>query len=119
MSPVSASWQSTYSVGPNKILRMLERYASQPFENHPSSLLELANTLQVPFLRVKLNESSFGLGLCYDSVTIEPFDERQRHVGVNVVPILAFIQGVLRYEPLHGTRGAGYWEFTRNVPFKG
>jgi len=73
---------------------------------------------QIPYLRIKLVESNFGLGLFYDTLTIEPFDHHQRHAVVNVVLILAFIEGVLGYHPMPDTSGSGHWEFRRTTPFR-
>ncbi|OAP65584.1 hypothetical protein AYL99_01556 [Fonsecaea erecta] len=97
---------------------------------HESSLQLLAEYLQrwirtdpqdvrkIPYLRIKLNESSFGLGLFHDSLTIEPFDHHQRHVVVNISLVLAFIQGVLGYQRVYETSTAGQWEFRRDILFE-
>ena len=64
-----------------------------------------------------LHESTFGLGLTYDTLTLEPYSHGQRHVEVNATVILAFVEAVLGYK-LTNTSGAGFWEFRRDVGFR-
>jgi hypothetical protein len=71
---------------------------------------------QIPLLRATLGESNFGLGLSYDTLTIEPHDHHQRYVEINPTIVLVFIEGVLGYHLAH-TKGDS-WEFRREVAFK-
>jgi hypothetical protein len=93
-------------------LRLLAEYLQRWVKNDPQDVRK------IPYLRVRLVESNFGLGLFYDSLTIEPWDHHQRHVVMNPVLILAFIQGVLGYQSIQETSGQGYWEFKRTRPIK-
>ena len=70
-----------------------------------------------PYLRIKLEESSFGLGLFHDSLIVENFDHHQRHVMINFSLILAFIQGIPEYQTSSGTSGPDQCDFRREVPF--
>ncbi|OAG44351.1 hypothetical protein AYO21_01347 [Fonsecaea monophora] len=92
-------------------LRLLAEYLQRWTKTDPQDVRK------IPYLRIKLNESNFGLGLFRDSLTIEPFDYHQRQAVVNVTLVLAFIQGVLGYRRIPGTSGAGQWEFQRDTPF--
>ncbi|KIW89577.1 uncharacterized protein Z519_09733 [Cladophialophora bantiana CBS 173.52] len=92
-------------------LRLLAEYLKRWIRTDPQDVRK------IPYLRIKLNESSFGFGLFSDSLTIEPFDHYQRHVVVNVALILTFIQGVLGYQRVIEMSGAGNWEFRRDTPF--
>jgi hypothetical protein len=82
---------------------------------HPNKQ-HLTHKAQIPLLRATLGESNFGLGLSYDTVTIEPHDHNQRYVEVNPTIVLAFVEGVLGYRLAH-TKG-GSWEYRREVGFK-
>lgn len=67
-------------------------------------------------MRATLGESNFGLGLSYDTLTVEPHDGSQRYVEVNPTIVLVFIEGVLGYRLAH-TKGS-WWEYRREVAFK-
>ncbi|KIX95291.1 uncharacterized protein Z520_08808 [Fonsecaea multimorphosa CBS 102226] len=108
------------SNGPNKItvsgthepsLQLLAEYLRRWIKTDPR------NILKKPSLCITLNESNIGLGLFYDSLTIEPFEGILRPAVVNVSLILAFIQGILGYQRVHETSGPGQWEFSRVTPF--
>ncbi|OQV02927.1 hypothetical protein CLAIMM_08041 [Cladophialophora immunda] len=93
-------------------LRLLAEYLQRWIRTDPQDVRK------IPYLRIRLNESIFGLGLFRDSLTVEPYDHHQsRHVVVNVSLVLAFIQGVLGYQRVHEASGAGRWEFRRDTPF--
>ena len=52
----------------------------------------------LPVLKISLEESKFGLGVLYDSLIVEPTDERQTWVRVNPVLIISFIECILQYQ---------------------
>ncbi|KIX00629.1 uncharacterized protein Z518_09694 [Rhinocladiella mackenziei CBS 650.93] len=108
----SGTNQVTVTATHEPSLKLLADYLQRWIKNDPEDVRK------IPYLRIKLVVSNFGLGLFYDSLTIEPFDHHQRRIRVNVVLILAFIQGVLGYQPIHETSEGGFWEFRRTIPFK-
>lgn len=67
-------------------------------------------------VNLTLLESSFGLGLLYDSLVLEA----GRHKEVSAMMVLVFVESVLGYEPVG--RDADYtgsiWEFKRLRAFK-
>lgn len=73
---------------------------------------------QIPYLKIKLQESIFGMGLYYDRLTLEPFDHHQRNSIINVALIQAFIEGVLGYQPVNDHGSVDVREFKRTKPFR-
>lgn len=66
-------------------------------------------------MEIKLRESAFGLGLMYDTLTLEAARGRE----VNVMLILTLVEGVLGYESVaSNSAGSGVWEFKRVKGFK-
>ena len=68
-------------------------------------------------VEIKLRESPFGLGLLYDSMTIEA-DIRRGGV-VNASLVLVFLESVLGYDLLNDRGSSGsVWEFVRKRGFR-
>jgi hypothetical protein len=70
---------------------------------------------QPPIVEITLRESPFGLGLLYDTLTMEGI--RGREVGATLVLVL--VESVLGYDPVVGVGSAGsVWEFRRTKAFR-
>lgn len=64
---------------------------------------------------IQLRESLFGLGLLYDTLTIEAGRNRE----LNALMVLTLVENVLGYEPVKDGGAAGsVWEFKRTRGFK-
>ena len=76
-------------------------------------------TLQIPYFKVEMQESKFGLGVNFDTIAIEPHDQNQRWNKINPLPVVAFIEGILGYSPVPITNTAGgiFWEYRREEGF--
>ena len=68
-------------------------------------------------MTIRLQESSFGLGLLNDTLALETNGHRGREVSAMLV--LVFVESVLGYEPVVANGSAGsVWEFKRTRGFK-
>ncbi|KAK5056197.1 hypothetical protein LTR84_012750 [Exophiala bonariae] len=93
-------------------LRLLSEYLQRWIKIDPQDVRK------IPYLRIKLHESIFGMGLYHDRLTLEPFDHHQRNSVINVALIQSFIEGVLGYQPVSEHGGSGTREFKRTKPFR-
>jgi hypothetical protein len=70
---------------------------------------------QPPLVEIQLKESTFGLGLLYDSLTVDSGRRRDSSIPL----ILVFLETVLGYELQRDRGSAGsVWEFRRTRGFK-
>jgi len=53
---------------------------------------------RIPILDIELQESHFGLDGLFDELTIKPANTQQTWYGVNPVLVVAFIEGILKYQ---------------------
>jgi hypothetical protein len=74
------------------------------------------DTRKVPLVKVELKASQFGMGVSYDSLHIEPLNERKTWVEINEALFMSFIQGILGYE-LVSSEGSIY-VYKRDTPYR-
>ena len=73
---------------------------------------------QLPVLKIELEESHFGMGVLFDTLTIEPTDHRQISTNINPILILSFVESILGYRPVGPASSDSQWHFKRDLPFK-
>lgn len=72
---------------------------------------------EMPRLQITLKESSFGLGVLYDALLIEPSGNRQTWIHLNPILVISFIEYVLRYQMVPTPMGVDGMYFRREEVF--
>ena len=70
--------------------------------------------IQIPEVKIELQDAKYGLGLLLDSLSISNSDNRSTNVQ-NPVLILAFVEGVLGYHMVIQSCTDTQWYFRRDT----
>lgn len=88
----------------------------QPHIQHSKVRSILTNwPQQPPAVEVKLQQSSFGLGLMHDRLVLSA-ESRYAQFEVSPTIVLALVEGILGYERIYSD--GGQWTYRRDTAFK-